>query len=82
MTRYQILYWQTVPSLVRVFAADGSPVSHQLPEWFQQEIDRQAMEQGLAGSDDYLAEWRWGEILESPESAEDVIRALAAEFGH
>lgn len=25
--------WQQIPSLVRVLAADGSMVSHQLPEW-------------------------------------------------
>ena len=80
MTQYQILYLQQIPSLVRVFAPDG-PVSHQLPEWFQQEIDRRAMEQGLAGSDAYLAEWRWGELLESPEPAEELVRSLAAEFG-
>jgi hypothetical protein len=81
VTRYQILYWQQVPSLVRVLSAVGSPVSHQLPEWFQQEIDRQAMEQGLAGSNEYLAEWRWGEVLESPEPIEELIRALVTEFG-
>ena len=81
MTRYQILYWQQVPSLIRVHAADGGLVSHQLPEWFQQEIDRQAMEQGLAGSDEYLEEWRWGEVLESPEPVEALIRALVVEFG-
>ena len=81
MTRYPILYWQQVPSLVRVFAEDGSLVSHQLPEWFQQEIDRQAMEQGLAGSDEYLAEWQWGEVLESPEPVDEVVRALVTAFG-
>ena len=81
MTRYQILYWRQVPSLVRVFAEDGSHVSHQLPEWFQLEIDRQAMEQGLVGSDEYLAEWQWGEVLESPEPVDEVVRALVTEFG-
>ena len=80
MTRYQILSWQQVPSLVRVFAEDGSMVSHQLPEWFQQEIDRRAMEQGLAGSDEYLAEWQWSELLESPEPADELVRALVTEF--
>ena len=81
MTRYQILYWQQIPSLVRVFAADGSTASHQLPEWFQQEIDREAMEQGLAGSDDYLAQWDWGEVLDSPHPADELIGVLATEFG-
>jgi hypothetical protein len=80
VTRYQILYWQQIPSLVRVFADDGSFVSHQLPEWFQQEIDRQAMEQGLAGTDDYLAQWHWGDQLERPELADELVDALALEF--
>ena len=80
MTRFQVLYWQQIPSLVRVFADDGSFVSHQLPEWFQEEIDRQAMAQGLAGSDAYLEQWRWGEVLERPEPAEALTEALVAEF--
>jgi Virulence factor len=81
VTRYRILYWQQIPSLVRVFAEDGSHTSHQLPEWFQQEIDRQAMEQGLAQSDDYLAQWRWGDLLERPEPADELVAAIVAELG-
>ena len=81
MTRYQVLYWQEIPSLVRVVAEDGSHASHQLPDAFQQEIDRAAMEQGLAGSDEYLAQWRWSEQLERPASVEDVVAELIAEFG-
>jgi Virulence factor len=80
VTRFQILYWQDVPSLVRVLAADGTHVSHQLPEWFQQEIDRRAMEQGLIGSDAYLEQWRWGEPRERPEDGEQLAEAIAAEF--
>ncbi len=80
MTRYQMLYWQDVPSLVRVLADDGSFVSHQLPEWFQQEIDQRAMAQGLAGSDDYLNQWHWCEPLERPEPVDELILALIAEF--
>jgi hypothetical protein len=51
----QVLYWQDVPSLVK--APDGS--KRQLSDWFQQEIDRRAMEQGLVGSDAYLEHWHW-----------------------
>ena len=80
MTRFQILYWQDVPSLVRVFADDGSHVSHQLPDWFQQEIDRRAMEQGLIGSDAYLEQWQWGELEERPGSAAEVLDAVVAEL--
>ena len=62
MARFQILYWQDVPSVIQAFAEDGSAVKRQLPEWFQQEIDRRAMEQGLVGSEAYLEEWRWGDV--------------------
>ena len=61
MTRVSVLYWQEIPSLVRATDADGTQVSRQLPDWFQQEIDRLAMEQGLVGSDAYLEQWQWGE---------------------
>ena len=63
-----------------LLAADGSHVSHQLPDWFQQEIDRRAMEQGLIGSDAYLEQWRWGDPEERPESGEEIVALLVAEF--
>jgi hypothetical protein len=80
VTRFKVLYWQDVPSLVRVFAEDGSHVSHQLPDWFQQEIDRRAMEEGLVGSDAYLEQWRWGEEQEKPESPDALVALVEAEF--
>ena len=80
MTRFQILYWQKIPSLVRVLADDGSMVSHQLPDWFQQEIDRVAMEQGLIGSDAYLEAWRWGEQEERPEPPAEIVDAVVVEY--
>ena len=80
MTRFQILYWQEVPSLVRVFADDGSHTSHQLPDWFQQEIDRRAMEQGLIGSDEYLEQWAWSDLQDRPGSAEAVLAEVVSEL--
>jgi hypothetical protein len=80
VTRFKVLYWQDVPSLVRVFADDGSHVSQQLPDWFQQEIDRRAMEQGLVGSDAYLEQWRWGEEQERPEPPDALVARVEAEF--
>jgi hypothetical protein len=60
--RVQVLYWQDIPSLIRVTADDGTQLSRQLPDWFQQEIDRVAMEQGLIGSDAYLEQWEWRDV--------------------
>jgi hypothetical protein len=80
MTRFQVLYWQDVPSLVRVHAPDGGTSSHSLPDWFQQEIDRRAMAQDLVGSDAYLEQWRWGEVEERPEPVEALVAAIADGF--
>jgi hypothetical protein len=65
----QVLYWQDVPAMVK--APDGTKV--QLPDAFQEEIDRRAMEQGLAGSDAYLEQWHWEE---TEGSLDEVVAAL------
>jgi Virulence factor len=80
VARYQILYWQDVPSVLQAFTDDGSTVKRQLPDWFQQEIDRRAMEQGLIGSDAYLEQWRWGDLEERPGSPDEVLDALEREL--
>ena len=80
MARFQILYWQDVPSVLQAFADDGSSVKRQLPDWFQQEIDRQAMEQGLIGSDAYLEQWHWGEVDERPGTPDEVLDTLEREL--
>jgi hypothetical protein len=59
VARVQVLYWQEIPSVVRV-----GEVKRQLPSWFQPEIDRVAMEQGLVGSDAYLEHWEWRDLGE------------------
>ena len=73
MARVQVLYWQEIPSVVRV-----GEVKRQLPSWFQQEIDRVAMEQGLVGSDAYLEHWEWRDVGErdgDPALAADEVEA-------
>jgi hypothetical protein len=80
VARYQVLYWQDVPSVIRAFADDGTAVKRELPDWFQQEIDRRAMEQGLAGSGAYLEQWRWSEPEERPGAPDEVLDALEREL--
>jgi hypothetical protein len=80
MVKYQILYWMSVPSQVRVFEQGKRPVTRQMPERFQVEIDRIAMEQGLAGTDDYLNQWQWTPKKEREGSAEEVADALVREL--
>jgi hypothetical protein len=76
----RVLYWQEIPSLIRVTAEDGTQVSRQLPEWFQQEIDRVAMEQGLVGSDAYLEQWAWRDLEPRDGAPNDVLDAVESEL--
>jgi hypothetical protein len=80
----RILYWQEIPSLIRVTADDGTQQSRQLPDWYQQEIDRIAMEQGVIGSDAYLEQFAWRELDPREGAPNDVLDAVEAELtsGH
>jgi Virulence factor len=78
--RVQVLYWQEIPSVIRVTADDGTHLSRQLPDWFQQEIDRVAMEQGLIGSDAYLEQFQWRELDPRDGAPNDVLDAVEAEI--
>jgi hypothetical protein len=76
----RVLYWQEIPSLIRVTTDDGTQVSRQLSDWFQQEIDRVAMEQGLVGSDAYLEQFAWRELEPRDGAPNDVLDAVEAEL--
>jgi hypothetical protein len=80
MTTVRILFWQEIPSLVKATADDGSSVSRQLPDWFQQEIDREAMRLGLVGSDAYLEQWHWGETTEHEGDPNAILDTVEAEL--
>lgn len=75
MARVQVLYWQEIPSVIRV-----GDVKRQLPEWFQQEIDRVAMEQGLDGSDAYLEQWEWRDLGQRDGDPAAVVDEVEAEL--
>jgi hypothetical protein len=75
VTRVRVLYWQGIPSVVQ--AGDRK---RQLPDWFQQEIDRVAMEQGLAGSDAYLEQWEWRDLGDRDGSPDEALDAVEAEL--
>jgi hypothetical protein len=65
---------------VKAFDDDGGSVSRQLDPWFQQEIDRQAMAQGLVGSDAYLEQWAWDEPAEREGGVEETLDAVEREL--
>jgi hypothetical protein len=78
--RVQVLYWQEIPSLIRVTDDDGKQLSRQLPDWFQQEIDRVAMEQGLVGSDAYLEQFGWRGLEPRDGAPGEAAAAVEAEL--
>jgi len=55
-------------------------VKRQLPEWYQQEIDKRAMVQGLSESDAYLEQWHWSDPEERPGTPDDVVAAVEREL--
>ena len=85
MSRYQVLYWKDIPAQVRVFTGKRA-VSRQLPKRFQLEIDRVAMAEGLAGTEVYLDQWRWGDKVErdgeGEELLDEIVSELVAAFDH
>ena len=80
MIQVRILYWQDIPSLIRVTAADGTQLSRQLSDHFQQEIDRAAMAQGLVDSDVYLEQWEWRDAPARQGSPAEALDAVEAEL--
>lgn len=72
-----IVYWRDIPAQVIVGKGRrGAKV--QLPERFEQAIDRAAMKTGAAGTDDYLAEWRKADPFTIEGDPEQIVAAEAA----
>lgn len=83
MAEVTIVYWRDIPAQVIVGKGRrGSKV--QLPERFEQAIDRCAMKIGAKDADAYLAEWRKvvvADIEGEPDTiAADYAEKLEAEF--
>ena len=79
MATYKILYWQEIPSQVKA-EDDVEDVTLQLSEKFMEQIDRLAVQRGLQGADDYLAQWKWSEEEEREGSAREVAEEVKAEL--
>jgi hypothetical protein len=84
MAEVTIVYWRDIPAQVIVGKGRrGAKV--QLPERFEQAIDRAAMKTGADGTDDYLAEWRKAQVStelsgSDMEIAQSQANALDAEY--
>ncbi len=81
MATYRVMSWRGIPSQVKVTDDSGATVSKMMPPFFQQEIDRVAMAEGLAGTDEYLEAWDWSaDAQREGESAEAVAEAIVTEL--
>jgi hypothetical protein len=76
---YKILYWQEIPSQIRVEDAQDD-LTIELPPKFMERIDQLAAQRGLQGSDDYLAQWKWSEEQEREGNAQEVAGRILSEL--
>jgi len=79
ITTYKVLYWQEVPSQIKAEDARDE-VTLEMPARFMERIDRLAAQRGLQGTDDYLAQWNWGDEQEREGSAQEVAEAVRTEL--
>ncbi|MFN3973454.1 MAG: virulence factor [Gemmobacter sp.] len=73
MPEVTVVFWRDIPAQVIVGKGRGA-AKIQLPERFEQAIDRAAMKAGARDTDSYLAEWRRAD----PYPVEGEAAAVAA----
>ena len=72
-----VVYWRDIPA--QVIVGKGRKASKvQLPERFEQAIDRAAMKIGAEDTDAYLAEWRKAEPYVVDGDQAEVAQSEAA----
>ena len=83
MAKLTVVYWRDIPAQV-IVRQGRTAAKRQLPERFEQAIDRCAMKVGARDADAYLAEWRRGEPVQVEGDMEQAAAAeatrLEAEF--
>ncbi len=76
MAKLTVVYWRDIPAQV-IVKQGRTAAKRQLPERFEQAIDRCAMKVGARDTDAYLAEWRRGEPMPVEGDMEEVAEAEA-----
>jgi len=76
----KILYWQEIPSQVKVEDDEGNEATLELDKKFAEKIDALAAERGFQESDKYLAQWKWSDEQERAGSARQVAEAVKSEL--
>lgn len=77
MPEVTTVWWRDIPAQV-IVGKGRAAVKVQLPERFEQAIDRAAMKAGARDTDSYLAEWRKVAEGEVAGEAAEIARARAA----
>ncbi len=80
MAQVIVKYWRDIPSMVSM-GRGRSAARAQLPERFEQAIDRCAMKLGAKDDDAYLAEWRNAPLetaQEDGETPQNVVDRISA----
>ena len=76
MAEKVVVYWRDIPAQV-IVKAGRKTARRQLPERFEQAIDRAAMRAGLTGTDAYLEQWRRADPVSCGEDLEAEAMAAA-----
>lgn len=77
MAEITLVSWRDIPAQI-IVGKGRKAQRHALPERFEQAIDRAAMKAGLAGTDDYLAQWHKHPI--SDLSAEAAVARIEQDY--
>lgn len=77
MAEVTVVYWRDIPAQV-IVGKGRRAAKVQLPERFEQAIDRCAMKVGARDTDSYLAEWRKDDAYEVAGEDAEVAAAEAA----
>jgi len=80
VSKFKVLYWQEIPSQVKVEDDAGNEVNLELSPKFAAHIDQVAAKRGFHDSDGYLAQWKWSDEQERPGSAREVADVVKAEL--
>lgn len=71
------VFWRDIPAQV-IVGKGRRAAKVQLPERFEQAIDRAAMKTGAADDDAYLAAWRKSEPVDVEGAQDEVAKSEAA----
>jgi hypothetical protein len=77
MAKMTVVFWRDIPAQV-IVKQGRTAAKRQLPERFEQAIDRCAMKVGARDTDAYLAEWRRGDATPVDGDMEEAVEAEAA----